>query len=172
MTDQSVLRQSLSKDKLILVGVISSVHGIKGNVVIRSFTDPARNIENLPIIDQNYQKIRFKILKTKIDGSLICSIDKIEDRTAAEQLVKKSLYCFRSELPEIVTEDEFYIEDLKDLEVRDNKGNHLGKIINVANYGAGDIIEVQFTHEKTSVMLPFTKEYFPEITDKYVVCNI
>ena len=84
-------------------------------------------------------------------------------RTEAERFIKKSLYCLRSSLPPIITEDEFYIEDLKGLKVIDLSGNH------IANYAGGDIVEVQFLANGKFEMLPFTKELFPEITKNHAV---
>ena len=42
----------MTKDpKLILVGVISSAHGIKGNIIVKSYTDPIDNILKLKLLD-------------------------------------------------------------------------------------------------------------------------
>ena len=47
-------------------------------------------------------------------------------------------------------------------------GKKIGIIIDVANFGAGDIIEIRFNND-TEEMFPFTKEFFPEIGKDYVV---
>lgn len=169
MLDQSVANKNSPDDKLIMVGVISSAHGIKGQIVVKSFTDPVKNIVNLPVFDQDQKPIKLKIIRMQPNGNLICSLENYHSRTEAEKLVKKSLYCLRSHLPRISTEDEFYIEDLKGLKVLDSNGNHIGNITNVANYGAGDIIKIQFIKDGKSQMLPFTKELFPEITKNHAV---
>ena len=172
MSDQLFARKNNQDDKLIIVGVISSAHGIMGQVIVKSFTQPAENITKLKIFDQDQNIINLKILRIKSNGNLICKLENSNTRTEAEKLIKKSLYCFRSCLPEILEEDEFYIEDLKGLKVIDHKGNQIGNIINIANYGAGDIIEVEFIENKNSEMLPFTKELFPIITKYHVVLNL
>lgn len=169
MPDQSVAKKNNADDKLIMVGVISSAHGTVGQIVVKSFTEPSRNIINLSILDWDLNPIKLKIIKVKSNGDLICKLENCNSRTEAENLAKKPLYCLRSSLPEISEEDEFYIEDLKGLKVLDPQGNHIGNITNVANYGGGDIIEVQFINSKKLEMFPFTKELFPEITKHYVV---
>lgn len=169
MSDQLVANKNRIDDKLIIVGVISSAHGVKGHVVVKSFTDPAGNIVNLPVFDQDNNPVKLKIIRAKSDGNLICSLDNCHSRTEAERFIKKSLYCLRSNLPPILTEDEFYIEDLKGLKVVDLNGNHIANITNIANYGGGDIVEVQFLLNGKLEMLPFTKELFPEITTNYAV---
>lgn len=169
MSDQLVANKNKIDDKLIIVGVISSAHGVKGHVVIKSFTDPAGNIVNLPVFDQYNNPVKLKIIRAKSDGNLICSLDNCHSRTEAERFIKKSLYCLRSNLPPILSEDEFYIEDLKGLKVVDLNGNHIANITNIANYGGGDIVEVQFLANGKFEMLPFTKELFPEITKNHAI---
>lgn len=169
MSDQLVADKNILDDKLIIVGVISSAHGIKGHIIVKSFTEPAGNIVKLPVFDQDNTPVKLKIIRTKPNGNLICSLNNCHSRTEAERFIKKSLYCLRSSFPPILTEDEFYIEDLKGLKVVDLNGNHIANIINIANYGGGDIVEVQFLANGKFEMLPFTKELFPEITKKHAV---
>ncbi len=169
MPDQSVAEKNDPDNKLIIVGVISSAHGIIGQVVVKSFTEPHENIVNLPVFDQDQNAIKLKMVRIQPNGNLICKLENCHNRTDAEKLIKKSLYCLRKNLPEILKEDEFYIEDLKGLKVLDPQGSHVGHIINIANYGGGDIIEIQFINNKKSEMLPFTKELFPKITKHHVV---
>ena len=169
MSDQLVANKKILDDKLIIVGVISSAHGINGHIVIKSFTDPVGNIVNLPVFDQDNTPVKLKIIRAKPDGNLICSLNNCHSRTEAERFIKKSLYCLRSKLPPILTEDEFYIEDLKGLKVIDLNGNHIANITNIANYGGGDIVEVQFLANGKFEMLPFTKELFPEITKNHAI---
>ena len=50
----------------------------------------------------------------------------------------------------------------------DESDEFVGTVIEVANYGAGDIIEVKFNDDNCE-MFPFTKELFPKITKDYMV---
>lgn len=172
MSDQLVANKNILDDKLIIVGVISSVQGIKGHVVVKSFTDPAGNIVNLPVFDQDNVPVKLKIIRTKSNGNLMCSLNNCHSRAEAERFIKKSLYCLRSSLSPILTEDEFYIEDLKGLKIVDLNGNHIANITNIANYGAGDIVEIQFILNGRLEMLPFTKELFLEITQNHAVVTL
>ena len=101
MSDQLVANKKILDDKLIIVGVISSAHGINGHVVVKSFTDPVGNIVNLPVFDQDNTPVKLKIIRAKPDGNLICSLNNCHSRTDAERFIKKSLYCLRSNLPPI-----------------------------------------------------------------------
>lgn len=173
-----------SKDKLIFVGVISSAYGIKGEAIIKSFTSPVGNICKLPLVDKKLNGFRLTLIRKNAKEQLICQVNStetaefqlespkiftIDNRTAIEKLKGLELFCLRSSMP-TTNENEFYIEDLKNLPVLDQNHQQIGIINNIFNFGAGDLIEIEFGVNKTEI-LPFTKEIFPEITDSYVVIN-
>ena len=154
-------------DKLIFVGFISSCFGIKGEIIINSSTIPTTNIIKLPLLTNRNEKINIKLIRKNSKGELICRINSVTDRNEAELFVKTQIFCKRSSLPEIA-EDEYYVEDLKGAEVLDIAGKHIGRIENIFDFGAGDIIEIKFINNKIE-MFPFTKEHFPKITAQYIV---
>ncbi len=156
-------------DRLILVGVISAAHGIKGDVLVKSFTDPKENILAVNILDATHAPIKLKKIRANTNGTLVCKFAGSNDRNAAEALSGTKLFCLRDNLPKI-QEDEYYISDLKDMVVVNENGEDIGVIIDVANFGAGDIIEIRFKNN-TEEMFPFTKELFPEIGKDYVVLS-
>lgn len=170
----------MHKDQnLILVGVIYSAHGIKGNVIIRSYTDPIENILNIPIIDQNQTRIELTKISINNKKQIICKIANCEDRNQAEAMIGHKLYCRRDNLPKI-DHGEFYFSDLKNIDVLDRQGNKIGFVYEVHNFGAGDLIEIEFTpklnvhaEEKNQKskreIYPFTEELFPEITKNHLV---
>ena len=69
-------------------------------------------------------------------------------------------------------EEEFYIEDLIGLNIK-NKNETIGKVIQVMNHGAGDILEIKFNNDATE-LFSFTKENFPsvDIKNKFLIINI
>ena len=155
-------------DDLILVGVISSAHGIKGDVLIKSYTTPESNLLKLPIIDKDNVAIKLKKIRINTKNELICHLDSCRDRNTAESLKGMTLYCTRENFPK-PPKDEFYFEDLKNLKVLDEHNNLIGHIVGVDNYGAGDVIEIKFNDDGREEMFPFTKELFPIIEKDYVV---
>ncbi len=64
-------------------------------------------------------------------------------------------------------EGEFYYADLIDLDVINNEDIKIGKIINMADYGAGAIAEIEFNKlakQKEKVqMFSFYDKIFPEV---------
>jgi 16S rRNA processing protein RimM len=156
-------------DNLILLGVIKSAHGIKGDIIIRSYTDPVDNIIKLPLVDKHNLKYQIKLIRIDSKGQLICRMDGCNSRNDAELLSKTELFCLRANLKEIEEDGEFYIQDLVGLSILDTSKNKIGSVVNIHNYGAGNLVEIQFLDQKSTELLPFTKEIFPEITKEYAI---
>lgn len=159
------------KENLILVGVILSAQGLKGNIVIKSFTSPPINIINMQLVNPIEQRIVLKLINQNSKGNLICQFNEINNRTDAEKLKGLQLFYDRLTLP-LLNDDEFYIEDLKELTVLDPKLVPIGKIINIFNFGAGDIIEIKFLTAKKPGLFPFNKQFFPLVTKEYIILNL
>ncbi|ALN41456.1 16S rRNA processing protein RimM [Rickettsia rhipicephali] len=158
-----------SLENLILVGVIKSCHGIKGHVMLKSFTDPATKILERNLVNESGANIYIKLISQNAKGELICTFNDIATRNEAENLKGYKIFCLRASLPEL-EEDEFYIADLTHLPILNQDHKEIGKIKNILNFGAGDIIEIEFS-DQTTELLPFNKEFFPIITKDYVILN-
>ncbi|XVN40408.1 MAG: ribosome maturation factor RimM [Rickettsia endosymbiont of Argas persicus] len=156
-------------ENLILVGVIKSCHGIKGHVILKSFTKPTMQILERELVNESGESITINVIKQNSKGELICRFNDVNTREKAENLKGYKIFCMRSSLPNL-EEDEFYIADLQNLSVLDQDNNEIGKIKNILNFGAGDIIEVEFL-DKTTELLPFNKEFFPVVNKEYVILN-
>lgn len=156
------------KNNLILVGRINSPSGIRGNVIIKSFTDPAENIFNMDILDKQHKPIQINKIGLNQRG-FVCKLDGCHDRNQAEQLKGLELFCIRGNLPPIDQEDEFYISDLIGLKVLDEKSEQVGLVVAVHNFGAGDIIEIREKDTNKTNLYPFDLRTFPVITSEYLV---
>ncbi|ADE29871.1 ribosome maturation factor RimM [Rickettsia prowazekii] len=158
-----------SLKNLILIGVIKSCHGIQGHVILKSFTEPSTKILERTLVNESGANIRIKLISQNAKGELICTFNDIATRNEAENLKGYKIFCLRTSLPKL-EEDEFYIADLNHLQILDQSNKEIGKIKNILNFGAGDIIEIEFL-DKTTELLPFNKEFFPIITKDYVILN-
>ncbi|AMS12260.1 ribosome maturation factor RimM [Rickettsia prowazekii] len=158
-----------SLKNLILIGVIKSCHGIQGHVILKSFTEPSTKILERTLVNESGTNIRIKLISQNAKGELICTFNDIATRNEAENLKGYKIFCLRTSLPKL-EEDEFYIADLNHLQILDQSNKEIGKIKNILNFGAGDIIEIEFL-DKTTELLPFNKEFFPIITKDYVILN-
>lgn len=154
-------------DKLIYLGVITGAHGIKGNVVVHSLTKPSTNITKLKIHNESGDTIELKLIRAKSDHLVICSAAGVIDRNAAEALRGTKIYTRRSCLPKL-DESECYVEDISGLEVLSEDRKKVGNIAAMHNFGAGDIVEIDFNNGSNE-MYPFAHDIFPEVTKQYVV---
>ncbi len=154
----------------ILIGKITSVHGLKGQVKIMSFSDNPKDIQNYkPLFDKDGKEFIIKITSKsqgKNNDIFIANINDINNRNDAQNLINKEIFISRDQL-EDEGDNEFYHVDLINLDVIDEKNTKIGKILNVMNYGAGDIIEIEFnkaSKQKEKIqMFSFIDEIFPEI---------
>ncbi len=157
----------------ICVGEIVGVHGIKGEVKVKSFTEIDRNLESYGILSDQYQhQLEIKItghskelLRVKIKG--------IDDRNKAKEFIGCRLYAARNALPELKSKDEFYQADLIGLNVRLENGQNVGEVVGIYNFGAGEILELKISADNHKEMIPFTHEYVPEINinDGYIIVH-
>lgn len=164
------MKKKLDKN-LILVGVINSAHGIRGDVVVRCFTMSPEDLFKRTIFDELGNILDVRKMGAIKKENVICRLNDCADRNHAEKLKGTQLFCNREDLPEIDTLEEFYIHDIKNLVVKDENEKEVGIVNDVLNYGAGDIIEVKF-NDGQLLMFPFTKECFPLIEKDYVQINL
>jgi len=155
------------ENKLILVGVITAAKGIKGEAVIKSFTEKKADLINLKLVDNQGTQIKLKFVRNNNKEELICRVNNHQTRNEIETLRGTQLFCLRVDLPKL-DQDEFYATDLKDKVVVDKKLKHIGFVRNILNYGAGDLIELEFNNGQKE-LFAFSAKNFPEIKDEYMI---
>ena len=148
----------------ILLGRISGAHGIRGDVVLRSFTEAPEDIAAYgPLSDaEGTRTFKLQVVRLTPKAALIARVEGVNDRNGAEALAGKELYIERQRLPEAGAA-EYYHADLIGLAAVDEDGRHVGEVVAVLNYGAGDLIEVQLSGTRRTEMLPFTDAFVPEV---------
>ena len=95
------------------------------------------------------------------DDMLVAKVTDLDDRDAAAALTGAALYVAREKLPP-PDDDEFYIADLIGLVAVSPDGAEIGRVKNVLNFGAGDILEIAPAAGDT-FLAPFTREVAPKI---------
>ncbi len=149
-------------DKLILLGVIGAAHGIKGEVRIKAFTgDPLAIADYGPLTDEKGR--RFEIAEIRPAKEVVVArLKGITSREAAESLNGVNLFVPRDKIPAPEDDDEFLQADLIGCAVVGPDGVVLGTVTTVANYGAGDLLDILLPDGR-SVLMPFTKAFAPRI---------
>ncbi len=157
----------------VCLGIIVGVHGIRGEVKVKSFTTIDTDIANYGLLADKSDKQQFSLKVVGRSKDLLrVKLKGIDDRTIAEALKGTELYANRDILPQVDSEDEFYEADLIGLEVLDTNKNEVAKVVGFYNFGAGDILEIKLLDGKTE-MLPFNDSYILEVNldDAYIIVS-
>lgn len=142
-------------EEILQVGVISSTHGIRGEVKVFPTTDDPTRFEDLKevILDTGREHRILAIQGVKYFKQFVIlkfkGIDNIND---IEKYKGKSLYVTRDQAVEL-GEDEYYLADLIGMEVYLEDGSRFGMLTEVMETGANDVYCVE-TQEHGEVLLP------------------
>lgn len=150
---------------LLLMGVIVGVHGIKGEVKIKTFSDNPEAIAAYGALRSKSGTEKFKIKRHRVaKGVVVAKLIGVNDRNAAEALRGTELYVPRANLPELSDEEEFYHADLVGLRAEQPDGTALGTVIALQNFGGGDMVEIQPEGGGETEFVPFTHDAVPEVS--------
>ncbi|MCB1504182.1 MAG: ribosome maturation factor RimM [Hyphomicrobiaceae bacterium] len=152
-------------EKLILLGEIIGAHGIRGEVVVRSYTaDPQAIADYGPLVDQaGAAPLTLKVMRMTPKGGVIARVKGVSDRNGAELLKGRKLHVAREAMPEPEADDDFYHADLIGLAAADASGAVIGEVVAVQNFGAGDLLEVRLAGSRKTELIPFTKAFVPTV---------
>lgn len=132
-------------EDLIVLGKITSVHGVRGEVKIYSFTDPIDNLLDYPhwTLKRDAEVKQVEMLSGRLQGKvLVAKLKGLDDREVARTFAGFDICVPRALLPDLA-EDEFYWYQLEGLKVIDQLGQLLGKIDHLLETGANDVMVVK-----------------------------
>ena len=135
-----------------MVGKINGLFGVQGWVKIFSHTQPRKNILSYQPwhiqIDGQWQTL--DIIKGREQGkTIVAQLKDINDREQAKSMIGIDLYIEKSQLPKL-SEGEYYWEDLIGLEVVNQNNVVLGKVSNLVDTGANNVLVVNSDKEPLS----------------------
>ena len=148
----------------ILLGTITGAHGIRGDVVVRSYAGAPEDVGAYgPLSDKaGTRTFKLKVLHVTPKGAVVARVAGVSDRNAAEALKGTELYIARDKLP-TAAEGEFYHADLIGMAAVAPDGTRLGEIVDVVNYGAGDLLEVKLDGRRDTELIPFNDTFVPTV---------
>jgi 16S rRNA processing protein RimM len=153
-------------DALVPMGELGRAVGLKGDIRLKSFTgDPAAIRDYGPLVTTDGRTILIASLRP-VPGErdmFVARLEGIASREAAEALNRVVLHVPRAKLKLPADPDEFLQADLIGLEVRGPDGARLGRVVTVATYGAGDVLDVETSPGAPTVLVPFQKGFVPEV---------
>lgn len=137
-------------EQIALAAVIGA-HGITGEVRLKLFADSLDNLQSQKVVQVGGRPLTLKSVKA--GKAAIARFAEIQDRSAAEALRGCLIAIPRTALPPL-GEGEYYHADLIGLSCETMGGEAVGKVVAVDNFGAGDILEIEKSDGKRT-MVPF-----------------
>ncbi len=140
------------------IGVITSTHGLKGEVKVFPTTDDVNRFKKLkkcilrtPKGDIEVEKNSCKFFKNMV----ILSFKEFKDINEIEKYKNCELYVSREDAMPL-DDDEFYIADIIGMEVWE-EDNKLGELEDVLQTGANDVFSVRLLDGK-ELLIPVIKQ--------------
>jgi 16S rRNA processing protein RimM len=170
----------IDKNEWLVVGLITSCHGINGQVKVKSLSDfEERFIKpgTRWLQKESENPLRIKLssgFKQPGKKTFIIKFQGINSRDQAEQLKKYKILVKTNSLPKLKKE-EFHLLELINLDVKTLEKNELkiiGKVINLENE-KNNLLVVELLKNKKKVFIPFVKEIVPlvDIKKKFLIID-
>lgn len=143
----------------LVVGRFGKVHGLKGMLKLHSFTQPVENI--LQYQEWHIKRAgsweRIDVDKVQHQGShLLVKIKNIDDRNAATTLTNLDIAIQKDKLPDL-PEGEFYWHELIGMDVFNTRGIRLGRVEDMLETGANDVLVVSGERQ---YLIPYLPDQF------------
>jgi 16S rRNA processing protein RimM len=146
----------------VCVARIGAAHGVRGEVRLWTFTEDPLAIKRYGPLRTKDGARQFEVAQVReAKGHLVATLKGIASREEAERLNGIELYVARERLP-ATADDEYYHADLIGLAAVDARGEPLGRVAAIHNFGAGDIIEIA-PPQGATMLLPFTNAVVPSV---------
>jgi len=156
------------KRQFVHIGTFGQPLGLKGQVKIIMHISNFNLFKSLsPYIADDKKTFWNFIHLNIIKGKLIAQLVNCNNRNCAEELKGKKIFVYKSHLPKI-GKNQFYITDLINCEVKTSNDKLLGSITDVNNFGAGDLINIKQTNNK-SFYIPMNKENVVKVDIKKII---
>ena len=170
----------INKNEWLIIGFITSCHGIDGQLKVKSLSDFEERFLNPGmrwLQKENEPPSKMELLsgfKKPGKETFIVKLKGINTRNHAEQLKKFKILVKTKKLPEL-NKDEFHLLELINLQVKTLENDELkiiGKVINLENE-KNNLLVVELFKNQKKVLIPFVKEIVPlvDIKDNFLIIN-
>lgn len=142
-------------EQFLRVGVISSTHGLKGEVKVFPTTDDPKRFRKLKkvILDTGKEQIPLNVTGVKFfKNQVILKFREFDDINEIEKYKNCDLLVTREQAVPL-EENENFIVDLIGLQVVTDENKVLGTLTDVLQTGANDVYVVE-TEDKKEILLP------------------
>ncbi len=170
----------IKKNEWLTVGLITSCHGIYGQVKVKSLSDFEERFLNPGmrwLQKDNEPPLKIELIsgfKQPGKETYIVMFQGINTRNHAEKLKKFKILVKTDTLPKLKKE-EFHLLELINLEVMTLENDELitiGKVINLENE-KNNLLVIELFQNQKKVLVPFVKEIVPlvDIKNNFLIIN-
>ena len=149
--------------KRITVGKIIGLHGVKGLLKIKSFTETKNDIFNFSPFYIDNKKLEKIIFCFKSKEHFVCKLEDCNNRDDAKKYINKDILVNAEKFPSL-SEKEYYQYELIGFKVTNENNDIFGDILQFHEFGAGPVIEV--IKNRKSFFLPIDKKFIKDINIK------
>ncbi len=156
------------KENTLIIGRVGGVFGVHGWVKISSYTRPKANILSysplLMKVDKEWQEIEIEDSQQRGDR-LMAKIKGIDSPEEGKKYVHCDLAVARDKLPAL-EEGKYYWRDLIGLEVFNQDKINIGRINNIVETGANDVMVIAGGDKgKRRILIPLIMDIFVKKVD-------
>ena len=170
----------IENDDWLVIGVVTSSHGVEGKLNIKSlsdfkerFTQPGQRW----IQKYDEEPIPYKLIsgcKKPGKESFIISLEGIKDKNGADNLKQHKLLVRSNDIPKL-KDNEFHLNQLLDLDVKlyiDNEIKVVGKVVDLMTEN-NNLIVIRLNKNDKNVLVPFVKKIVKIIDkkNKYLIID-
>ena len=154
-------------EKRVALAAVAGAHGVKGEVRLKLFSDSVASLAQHAKVYVG--GVEYRLLGVRDGGkTAIARFEGIADRSAVEALRGQLVEVDRADLPPL-EDGEYYHSDLIGLSCVDREGQAVGVVASVENFGAGDLLEIEFPNGRRS-LIPF-RDGIADLEDGRVVVD-
>ena len=147
---------------MITLGAVASAHGVRGQFKVKPFTVVPSDVAAYGPVHLEDGRVLQLTVKSVAKNLVICEANGITDRSMAEGLRGQTLSVERAALPEL-DKKQTYHADLIGLGVQDTRGQQLGVIVGLHDFGAGEIVEISVAGISTTELYPFYEPFLVDL---------
>ena len=146
------------------VGIITSPHGVHGDVKVYPTTDDVKRFKRLKevILDTGKERLNLEIEGVKFVKQLaVLKFKGYDNADEVEKFRQKPLFVPRENAVRL-GRDEYFIADLMGLKVLDEEGQEIGILREVIETGANDVYAIEL-NDGRELLLPAIKQCVLEV---------
>lgn len=148
------------------IGVITTTHGIKGELKIKSFSDFERFKKGEKMfIMYNNERIDLTIEQARPHKTII--IIKFKEYNNINEVLNYRALSVYSDTRGKLQSDEYYFDHLIGTTAYTDEGILIGEVINVIELPHGHILEVK--NDAKKILIPLEKEFVISVTDDKII---